>query len=79
MSLCPTPNCQNELRQDGIFCPDCYFQVPKHLTMFLRRMRIAAELAKKGDEQKQLQERFEANLRGICRGIKVSKKKRATA
>jgi len=79
MSVCPNPNCHNELKQDAMLCSDCYFQVPKHLTTFLRRMRIAAELAKEGDEKKQLQERFEANLRGICRDIKVPEKKRATA
>lgn len=79
MTKCPTPECLNELENDSIVCPDCYFQIPKHLTRFLVRMRRAARRAVKPEDQTELQERFEANLRGICRDIKVPEKKRATA
>jgi len=80
MSICPTPNCQNELSEDGIVCSHCHFQIPRHLVRFLVRMRRAARCATKPEDQKELQERFEANLRGVCKAVKVPEnQQKATA
>jgi hypothetical protein len=60
-------------------CGDCYAKTPRHLYRFLIRMRLAARRAAKPEDQKDLQERFEANLKAISRTIKVGGKRRAKA
>ena len=66
---CPTPACNNILEHDAILCGDCFVYAKPHLYRFLIRMRLAVRRARKPDEQKSLQERYQANLRGICRQV----------
>lgn len=79
MTLCPTPDCNKALEHDAIMCGDCFTRTPKHLYRFLVRMRLAARRTAKPEDQKELHERFEANLNAICRTIKVEGKRRAKA
>lgn len=79
MSICPTPHCNTALEHDAIMCGDCYTKTPRRLYRFLIRMRLAARRAAKPEEQKDLNERFEANLRAISRTIKIEGKRRAKA
>lgn len=79
MTNCPTPDCTTTLENDAIMCGDCYTRTPRHLYRFLVRMRLAARRAAKPEEQKELNERFEANLKAISRTIKIEGKRRAKA
>lgn len=69
IDICPVGDCQNKLEHDAIFCGDCFVLTKQSLYKFLIRMRSAARRTKKPKEQQELQERYEANLRGICRQV----------
>lgn len=79
IDICPVGDCQNRLDHDAIFCGDCFVLTKQSLYRFLIRMRSAARRTTKPKEQQELQERYEANLRGICRQVDSLRNKKEKA